>query len=413
VSRAGFCEREKSMKEEKINFSRFVSEKEIERLLCDLIAIQSHSEADGQERELAEYIKRLFRREKIESHLVPVIDGRSNVIASINGAGKDVSLLFNGHLDTVPPYAMKNPFKARISNGRIYGRGASDMKGAIAAMLGAMFAIKRSGINLGGTLMFAGTIGEEANSPGANHFVRSGVKADYALVGESTELKPCIAHKGIVRAEAIFNGVAVHSSVPQRGVNAIYKACRWIRFIESKYILRLAKTKHDLLGSPTINIGVINGGTRAATVPDRCSVVIDHRIVPGQTKKEALADLERTLREAAGHNRDFPGEIRELPHFGGVPHDIPLESSDKSPLVRALTGAYRAVFGKSVKPCGVPYWTDGALLAGIRGVEVAICGPGRIEQAHSNEEHLELRQLFAAFRIYGLTAMALCAKREK
>lgn len=391
---------------------KYVGEEEVEALLSDLVAIESHSDAEGQEADLAEYLCRLFRREKIDARLVHVLDGRSNLIARIKGPGKGPVLLLNGHLDTVPPYAMKDPFRVRVSHGRIYGRGASDMKGAIAAMIGVLLAVRRSGRPLCGTLMFAGTVGEESYSPGADHLVRSRTKADYVIIGESTELQPCIAHKGIVRAEAIFEGLAVHASVPERGVNAIYKASRWIRHIESKYIPRLARRKHPLLGSPTINIGIINGGTRAAIVPDRCSAVIDYRMLPGQKPADVLAGLRRTIMEAAGNDRSPGDTIRALPLFCGVPHG-PMESSARSALVRALVDAYRLEFGPKIEPSGVPYWTDGALFAGIRGASVVVCGPGHIEQAHSNAEYIERRQLHAASRMYGRVVAELCMKKEQ
>ncbi|MBA4388974.1 MAG: hypothetical protein C0404_13415 [Verrucomicrobia bacterium] len=390
---------------------RFVAEHEVEQLLFDLVAIESHSDVKGEESTLASHIRKLFRQEGIRADLVPVLDGRSNVVATLPGAGKGPVLLLNGHLDTVPPYAMKKPFRPRVFTDRIIGRGTSDMKGAIAAMIGVMLEMKRSGVKMDGTLVFAGTIGEETYSPGAQHLVRSGVKADFAIVGESTEMRPGVAHKGIIRAEAIFTGKAAHSSVPECGINAIHKASRWIRHIETDFIPRLAEQKHPLLGSPTINIGMINGGTRAAIVPDRCSVVIDHRILPGQRRAAMLGNLRRTIQVMARSDADFVAELDELPVFNGVPHG-PFESSPNSKLVRSLLGAYREVFGRTTVPCGVPYWTDAAIFAGIPGAQVVVCGPGNIAQAHTNDEYLERSQLSAAFRIYRHAAMDLCTERD-
>ncbi len=316
--------------------------------------------------------------------------------------------MFNGHLDTVPPFAMKNPFEAKVINDKIRGRGTADMKGALAAMIAVMLGVQRSGLKLCGELIFTGTIGEETYSHGAAHLLGSGQRADFIIVGEPTELQPCVAHKGVLRVEVVFVGHEAHGSAPEQGINAIYKASQWINAIENEYLPRLVEIIHPLLGRPTLNVGTINGGTGAAIVPNRCSVVIDYRILPGQSRKTVLNELRHTLVSFAQKDPTFKAELKEMNTFHNVPHDA-FEASSDSQLVKLLCTAYQEEFGRQTTPAGCPFWTDAALFAQIPQAQVIVCGPGNIAQAHSNDEYIERRQLWAAWRIYSRLAVALCA----
>ncbi|GAB7388958.1 ArgE/DapE family deacylase [Bacillaceae bacterium] len=384
-----------------------VQPEELEELLFQLIRIESHQETPGWEANLVAFIKEYLEREKIDVELQAVLAERENLIARIRGNGTGPVLVFNGHTDTVPPYEMEDPFLPRKKNGRIYGRGSVDMKGALAAMIGVLLALKRGGVQLEGDVVFAATIGEESYSPGAYHLVTSGFHADYAIVGEPTGMKVGIAHKGVIWGEAIFHGRSVHGSVPEKGINAIYKASDWIAEIQRSYIPALKERCHPLLGHPTINIGMIEGGTRPVIVPQQCTVRFERRLIPGETEEAALGELQGILDELAKKDPDMSGEVRALPVFHGVPHG-PLESQADSDLVKALRTAYREEFRRDAEPCGLQYWTDGALLAMIPGVQTVVCGPGDIAQAHSNEEYITCEQLHAAYRIYLRTALSLC-----
>lgn len=218
-----------------------VSLEEIESLLCRLIEIEGHQDVPDQEREVAEYIAGWFRELGIECRVEEIEPNRPNVIARIPGTGSGATLLLNGHLDTVPGYQMNNAFKAIRRDGRIYGRGSTDMKGALAAMMLALAGIHRSGVQLAGDLLFAATVGEETYSPGAYHLAGCGIPADYAIVGEPTGLQVGIAHKGVAWYEAEFPGVPVHGSVPELGINAIYRSSRWINHIQDHYLPLLQK----------------------------------------------------------------------------------------------------------------------------------------------------------------------------
>jgi acetylornithine deacetylase/succinyl-diaminopimelate desuccinylase len=383
---------------------------EIEVLLMKLIEIESHDEVPGKEEKLARYIQQWFAEEGIDCRLQTAEQGRLNVIARLPGTGSGRSLLLNGHTDTVPGYGMASPFKPVKRDGRIYGRGAVDMKGALAAMMLTLAAIKRSGCQLKGDLLFAGTAGEESFSPGAWALARSGLKVDGAIVGEPTNMRVGVAHKGVAWYEAEFQGVPVHGSVPKQGVNAIYRAVRWIHHLLDRYIPSLDEMVHPLLGTPTLNIGMIEGGSRPVIVPGRCVVQFERRLLPGETAETVLEELRQTLDEVRAVHPDFDGAIRQMDNFHGVPHG-PLESDAGGRLVRALVQAFKAEFDERADagPVGLQYWTDGALLKAL-SEETVVCGPGDIRQAHSDDEFIEISQLRSAFRIYARTALAICSE---
>jgi len=384
---------------------------ETEALLEKLVAIESHGDTPELECRMAAYLAEWFAAEGIESRVEEVSQNRPNVIARLCGSGGGRSLVFNGHTDTVPPYGMMNAFTAVKREGRIYGRGSVDMKGALAAMMISMAALKRSGVQLAGDVIFAATVGEETYSPGAFHLVGSGFSADYAIVGEPTGLQVGVAHKGVAWFEAEFGGVSVHGSVPEQGINAIYRAARWIEHIQDEYIPMLQSRSHPLLGTPTINIGMIEGGTRPVIVPNRCVIRFERRLIPGETAESARDELLLTLEAIRRKHPGFEGDIRIMDNFLGVPHG-PLQTPADGILTEALVAAHEADQGaveSRIGPVGLQFWTDGALLQAVCG-ETVVCGPGQIGQAHSDEEYIEAEQLHRACRMYVRTAIALCGR---
>jgi acetylornithine deacetylase/succinyl-diaminopimelate desuccinylase family protein len=382
---------------------------EIEDLLCQLIEIESHQETEGHEKEVTLFIKNYLENEGIEVELQEVIDDRFNLIARLSGNETGPTIILNGHTDTVPGYEMIDAFRAKVEAGRIYGRGSVDMKGALAAMIQVLVALKRSNVPLTGDVIFAATIGEENYSPGAYHLVKSGLKADYAIVGEPTEMKVGIAHKGVVWGEAIFEGKSVHGSVPDKGINAIYKASQWIQKIMTDYIPDINKREHPLLGKPTINIGEINGGTRPVIVPNQCVVRFEQRLLPNEKEEQVINNLQVLINELAENDLQMKGTVKELPVFQGVPHRA-LEADPESFLVKTLCQAYEKEFSMPTKPIGLEFWTDGALIGDIPGIQTVVCGPGSIEQAHSNEEYISKEQLLAAYSVYLQVVQNLCVQ---
>lgn len=384
---------------------------EIKQLLVELIKIESHQEKDGYEQDLVKFIKSYFVSKGIEVELQEVQDGRCNIIAKIKNQSDGPTILFNGHTDTVPPYNMKNPFNPVEKDGKIYGRGSVDMKGALATMMVVVANLKQGYKHLKGNVLFAGTIGEEDYSPGANYLRKSNIKADYIIVGEPTELEIGIAHKGVVWGQAVFSGVAVHGSVPEQGINAIYNATKWINTIISDYIPSLKRKSHPLLGYPSINIGQIKGGTRPVIVPDKCVVNFERRMLPGEKEEEILEELQQTINSLTEHDPNLIGNITQMPVFHGVPHRA-LATDSESKIVKTMINIYEDLFSKATKPRGLSFWTDAALLQDIEGAEVVVCGPGNIKQAHSNNEYISLDQLQKAYEMYLETALKLCGEGD-
>nr|WP_238357417.1 M20 family metallopeptidase [Cohnella zeiphila] len=369
-----------------------------------LIRAESHADSADQELPAARALADDLEAAGIPCEWDEVLPGRFNLTARIPGCGTGPSLLFNGHLDTVPKYGMNLAFEPFVRDGKIYGRGSVDMKGALAVMAGVLKAFRRAGIPLGGDILLAATVGEESYSPGAFRLAAQGRPADYAIVGEPTELRIGIAHKGVAWYEAAFEGKSVHGSVPESGVNAVYHASRWIELLQRSYIPELKRRSHPLLGSPTINVGMIEGGTRPVIVPGSCTVRFERRLLPGESADSALAELRGTLAEAGEGVAGWNARAEQMDNFHGVPHEA-LDTSPDSGIVRALADAAGQI-GLQAEPVGLPFWTDGALIRST-GTEAVVCGPGRIEQAHSDEEYVEREQLEQAFRLYALAVLRL------
>jgi len=385
-----------------------ISREEVVDLVKRLIRIPSHAETKGQEKKAAHFLADKFKKEGVDVRLQKVEDDRFNVIGTIQGKRKGRSLMLNGHLDTVPPSPeMIDPYNPKVRDGKLYGRGAADMKGAIGAMAYSLIAIKRSGITLDGDLIFTGVIGEESpGHGGTGYIVKHGPKADMAIVGEPTNLKIVVAHKGVDRIKINIKGKAAHSSAPQRGVNAISKAAKFIRAIEKDLIPQLNKHKHNLLGSPTINIGIIKGGINPNTVPGNCVIQIDRRWIPDESPSTIIKEFEDILNHLKESDPEFKAELKRMEYLKETPHG-PLEISEDHYIVKALKKSLRKI-GLSPEISGISGWTDAALLNNQAKIPTVVFGPGNLAQAHSDVEFINVDSLSTATRIYMLTALEVC-----
>ena len=253
-----------------------VSDDELYEIASDLVKIPSYTGLENQEKKVADYIYEFFKKEKIEVKSYKVLEGRPNIVAIIRGTGKGKSLMLSGHMDTVPPYKMKiNPFSGEIKNEKLYGRGSCDMKGALACMMSAMAAIKKSGEKLSGNLVFTAVINEEQKSEGTEYLVKNGPHTDAAIVGEPTNLNIAAGHRGLEWFEIDIIGKTTHGGTPSEGINAISKAAKLITRIETDLIPKFKDRKHPLIGEPLLNFGVIKGGDQPSSVAGRCSIYID------------------------------------------------------------------------------------------------------------------------------------------
>ena len=385
-----------------------ISDEEIVDLVKALIRIPSHAEIKGQEKEVGHFIANKFEREGIEVKLQNVEDNRFNVIGIIRGENNGCSLMLNGHLDTVPPsHKMIDPYNPIIKDGKLYGRGAADTKGGIGAMIYSLIAIKRSNIILNGNLIFTGVIGEESpGHGGTGYIVKHGPKADVAIVSEPTNLKIVTAHKGIERIEIDIEGKSAQSSIPQKGVNAISKAAKFINAIEKDLVPKLNRRKHNLLGSPTINIGTIKGGINPNMVPDNCIIKLDRYWIPTESPSIIIKEFEDILNCLKKNDPEFEAELRRMEYLKEMPHG-PLEISEDCYIAQVLKKSLCKI-GLSPEISTIAAWTDAALLWNQGKISTLLFSPGDIRQAHSDREWVNVNDLITATKVYILTALEVC-----
>ncbi len=321
--------------------------------------------------------------------LVEAAPGRPNVVARIGRPGGKV-LLFNGHLDVVGVDGMLHPpFKAEEREGRIYGRGSCDMKGGVAAMCAA--AARAASEGLDGEIVISAVADEEYESLGTRALVASGLRADAAIVTEPTRLAINPAHRGFVWVELDFRGRAAHGSRYDLGVDAIRHAGLVIASLDQLQRDTLDHRTHALLGHASLHLSTIAGGSGWSTYPDRCTLRIERRTMPGETTEQVLQEFAAACERVAALDDTLDVQLRHVLTQG--PSDV----AGDAPIVRALEAAMRAE-GETVLHEGMSAWTDAALLndAGIP----AICyGPGDIMLAHADEEWIPLDEVERATRV--------------
>ncbi|GIG90451.1 M20 family metallopeptidase [Plantactinospora endophytica] len=369
-----------------------------------LIAIEGHQDHPGQERAVADHVADRLRGCGAEVEIQPVADGRANVIARLRGSRPGPTLMLNAHLDTVPPYAMPDALLPRVADGRLWGRGAVDMKGALAAMIAVVELLAAPDVTFDGELLLTGVAGEENGSPGMRALVEAGIGADFAVVGEPTMLRVGRAHKGAMWAQATFRGVATHGSVPQDGVNAVYHAARFVNAVEQDLVPALDRRRHPLLGPATVNVGVVAGGDRPPMVPASCTVQLDRRWLPSERHDEVLAELRAVVAKLNRADPQVDATVEEMAGTATFVH-APLDCPPDDPYLRMLCSV-----AADPEPVGLQFWTDAALLAAT-GTPAAVCGPGDIAQAHSLAEWVLVDQLRDAAEVYRAMAERMLSVR--
>ncbi len=382
---------------------RWIEPETLISLARSLIAQPSHT-PQGQEA-TAEVLARFLEQAGILCARQRVDNWGVNLIATLPGHDGEPGLMLNGHLDTVPPTAAMRfpPFEATIAEGQLWGRGSVDMKGSVAAMACALVALHRSGIPLQRTVTLAAVACEEQGNRGTAALMASGVPAAWAVVGEPSGLDLVIAHKGVDRYQVTVGGRAAHESLPDRGLNAITQAARIITALDDTLIPGARQRTHPLLGTSTYNIGTIQGGLSRNTVPDRCVFQIAKRWLPGDSVSAIRNEIEAAVRAVPTEARV---SVTHEPEFDLIPHP-PLEISPRHQLTRGLSEVIRMVAGRKPAEIGWPAFTDAALIQAA-GIPAIVCGPGSIDLAHGDDEHVPLSELHVAAQIYATFAGLLC-----
>ena len=317
------------------------------------------------------------------AELREVLPDRPNVLGRFptDRPGKP-KLFLCPHVDTVSVLGMTiDPFAAELRDGRIYGRGSTDTKGTLAAMLWALWLLRDDLPHLQHEIWFAGLMGEEAGNEGAAALAADHPDADFALVGEPTGCDLVYKTKGVVWLRLVTRGRAVHNATPERGENAVYKMADVLRHLRDELPRELAAWTDPVLGPPTASVGTVRGGSKINIVPDACVAEVDLRIVPAQDRAGLVDWITAQLR------RVCPDVSVE--YLRGNP---PLDTAPDHPCVRALQSAG----GKLV---GAPWFCDGSLLA-AGGIPAVAAGPGDIAQAHTADEFLAIDDLHAGVEFY-------------
>ena len=384
---------------------------DVVELAKSLISIQSYSGLENQETRTACFIDKLFADSGFESNVIEVTDGRSNVIARLPGSGGGKNLLLTGHLDTVPAYDMENAFSPVIKDGKLFGRGAIDMKGPIAAMICAMKCIKKMGVPLSGDVIFAGVIDEEERSFGTVHLLKNMPKIDAAIVGEPTSFNLCIAHRGLEWLEIHIEGRTVHGGRQSEGLNAISKAAEFLIYLDERMSGFIANSSHPLIGSGSYNIGTIKGGTQPSTVAGDCFITLDRRWLPGENHAEIMAQFEEVIESFKERAPGYKFNMKILDSSlmePGYTHEV-METGRDEEIVKVIGGAVKAILGKEPVIARFPAWTDGGLLSTYGKLPTVVFAPGdKLESAHSSVEQIEVDNLIKAVPLYAWIIYKFC-----
>jgi succinyl-diaminopimelate desuccinylase len=357
----------------------------------------------GDVKACAQVIGDLLAKEGIPVEQLAVTDTLVNVIATLEGRRPGKTLWYNGHMDVVPAGSdwTRDPWGGEHIDGKIYGRGASDMKGGLAAMIGSMLALKRAKCPFNGKIVFTAVADEETGSDNGTVWLieHNKVSADYAIVGEPSDGWVAIGNRGVLWLEATLKGKASHASRPDLGVNAIEYAAKAITALGK---LELS-ARQEIFQIPTGSLAVtlVNGGTKVNMIPDRCTITMDRRMLPAETVQEITETIRQTLAELMGESASF--ELRVIKAWPPVLMD------QDHPLVTALMNAFEVVFRRPPEVRGKAASTDASFIRGLAGVPVVLYGPGLVTLAHMADEYVEVQALVRAAHIYTFTALDLLA----
>jgi acetylornithine deacetylase/succinyl-diaminopimelate desuccinylase-like protein len=330
--------------------------------------------------------------------LEEVEPGRPNVIGRFPTAPSKTRhrkprLVFGPHTDTVSVGGMTiDPFGGEIRDGKVWGRGASDTKGPMAAMLWALWEAREWIADLPVEIHFAGFMSEESAQLGSQHFAARHGPYDFAIIGEPTGLKTVFKHKGCLWADVHTSGVAAHGAIPERGVNAIVKMAPIVQALDTAFrqVLVQKGGVDEWLGASTINLGMINGGTRSNIVADACTLRVDMRTTPGLLRAGGPVKLLT----------EFVQSIDAGATVSPLPETSPLDTDPENVFVKSLVAA-------GAELTGAPWFCDAAFLAAAGTPSVAV-GPGSIAQAHTKDEYITVADLEegAAFFVRYLKSLA-------
>jgi acetylornithine deacetylase len=375
----------------------------VESTLAALIAIPSVNPAfsggASDESAIAADVAGRLRALGMETETLEPEPGRASVVGRLRGGAGGRSLMLYAHLDTVGVQGMADPFAPAVREGRMYGRGAYDMKGGLAACIGAVRALRDAGLELAGDLLLVAVADEEAASLGMVEVLRRH-RADAAVVTEPTGLDLCTAHKGFCWIEVETFGRAAHGSRFDEGVDANLRMGLFLARLAGLERELRERAPHPLLGPPSLHAPMLQGGVGSSTYSPHCRLEIERRTLPGEGDDRVLAEIDALLEDLRAADPAFRAERRVLLSRPGF------EVAPDAAVVRAVSDAAAEVLGAPPRRVGASFWMDAALLAGA-GIPTAVIGPDGAG-AHGAEEWVELDSVVRLAEILAGAARGFC-----
>ena len=375
---------------------------DVRHLLTKLIRSRSLN-PPGDVRECAGLIAEELRKRNLPSEIIEEKPGVANVVSLLQGQAGGKTMVWNGHFDVVP--AGENwefdPFGGEFRDGFIYGRGSSDMKSGLAAMIVALDALKKAQAPFRGRIVFQAVGDEETGSEGGTMLMirkKIGAEAAFAIVSEPTNLQISIGNRGLRWIEVTVKGRASHAGRPHLGANALQAAARMVSGLEKLDF----KARHPLfeIPTPSLSVTMMQAGTKINIIPERCTFAIDRRMIPGETSETVRREIEEVVRQNL--STGISAEIR-ITHEGWEPYALDPASS----LVAGLSRAVQEVVGEAPRLKGKAGCTDASHLVHKAGIPTVCFGPGLEDTAHTANERVALEKVVQAAKIYARAAMIL------
>jgi succinyl-diaminopimelate desuccinylase len=389
-----------------------ISQAELLGLLRDLIRNPSPN-PPGDIRACTAIVAAVLSREGIGFRIDESKAGITNLIAELDGSlgagSKGPTLLFNGHLDTVPPGGawQADPYDPIERDGYVEGRGSVDMKGGIAASLMALVSLKRSGCPFRGKILYTAVGDEEFHSQfGTKYLIAKGLGADFAVCCEPTDLELELGNRGLLMIDVLVKGKASHAGRPSLGVNAVHRAAKIVEAVER---LAFDRFRNPAFEVPTASCSVVHicGGERLNVVPDRCSLFLDRRLMPGESGTDAVREIaemvERTLGIAPDVGADRGGEVVLQPEFWHEPCWTP----EQSPIAASACKVIEQIIGRPPVIRGKAAGTDASHLVSQAGIPTIILGPGDFRLSHTAQERVKAADVWKAVAVYQALALEL------
>ena len=384
---------------------------DLTRALVRISSVVRPGEAGATEAAVARHVEAWLTQQGFDLEIQEVVPGRPNVVAWLGEKGSGKSLLLEGHTDVVtegnPAEWTHPPFGADLADGRIYGRGAADMKSGLAAAMVAATAVKRSGTLLSGRLVVGALVDEEGDMIGVKHLCTTpiGRELDAAIICEPEQNELCLEQRGVVWARVAIRGRMAHGAMPEAGVNPITALGALLQEVPAlKRRLRKLCRKSPHLRPPTVTPTIVRapvqGVEQSNVIPSGARLLLDVRLTPGPDEAAVTREIDTACRQAMAR---CPGSTIEWAPVNGFRLATRVERSE--PLVRAMVAGVRRATGRRAVFGGVPGSTDGTILRMQLGIPIVTCGPGHRLIPHQADEFVEVAELVDAAKIYVASAL--------